>query len=131
MKEKSVWLSVLQISAGVAALAGVVQLILGVIRLLGLAALSQMHFAVAVLTMVASIVAGVAALGFRRASQVNPSLLWLALLMAAISVAQYGLGEAGLRTVHMVIGIVFAVGAAALAVAVYRKPYLSGVSPSE
>ncbi len=131
MKEKSVWLSVLQLSAGVAALAGVVQLLLGLIRLLWVGALSQMHFAVAVLTMVASILAGAAALGFRRAFNANPNVVWLALLIAIASVAQYGLGEAGLRTVHMVIGILFAIGAAALAVAVYQKPYLSAEAPSE
>ncbi len=112
-------------------MAGAVQLILGFIRYLGVTAVAQMHFAVAVLAMVASIVAGAAALGFRQVSQGDSNVVWLALLMAITSVIQYGLGEASVVIAHMAMGVIFVIGTVTLAALVYCRPFFSAETTNE
>ncbi|NNG20823.1 hypothetical protein HJ590_14880 [Naumannella sp. ID2617S] len=115
-------LTLLRVSAAVTALGAVVQTGLGIALAVGSTGGLQIHSVVAMVTLLAAVVAGVAAgLWSRRGG--NTGLMMHALSVAVLAVVQFGLGEAHVRTVHIVLGVVFLVAAVALATLAYRKPY--------
>lgn len=115
-------LTVLRISAAVTALGAVAQAGMGIGLAVGSTGLLSAHSGVAYLTMTAAVVAGISAgLWSRRGG--NTGMMMHALTVAVLAVLQFGLGEMGVRTVHMVVGVAFLVAAIALATLAYRKPY--------
>lgn len=112
----------LRASAAVAALGSLVQAGLGIAMAVGVRGILSAHSGIAYLTMAAAVVAGIAAgLWSRRGG--NTGMMMHALTVAVLAVLQFGLGEMGLRTVHMVLGVVFLIAAVALVTLAYRKPY--------
>lgn len=116
-------LTVLQTSAGVAALAALGQAVLGFMLSLGNHAVATVHASVGGIALIAAVVAGVAAVLWQRRSG-NKRLTGHAVGMAVFGVAQFALGEIGrgLATVHIITGVAFLGGAAALAVLAVRRP---------
>ncbi|OYN98864.1 hypothetical protein B0O41_0673 [Propionibacteriaceae bacterium ES.041] len=112
----------LRISAAVTALGALAQAGLGLAMVMGTRGILSAHSGIAYLTMAAAVVAGVAAgLWSRRGG--NTGMMMHALTVAVLAVLQFGLGEMGMRTVHIAIGVAFLVAAVALATLAYRKPY--------
>ena len=72
-------------------------------------------------TFVTALVAAVFAFLWSRRSG-NKGIFMHAASMAVLALVQVGLGEMGLRSVHMAVGVLFLVGAVALATLSYRKP---------
>ena len=116
-------LNTLQIAAGISALLGLVQLVLGFMMTGGNFSVLSLHSTVAMMTLVAAVVAAVAAVMWQRASS-NKGLMMHAVGMAIIGLAQFALGEigGGLVMVHVIVGVAFLVGAGALATLAVRKP---------
>lgn len=109
----------LQIAAALAALLAVVQAVLG-LMIVGGTWVGE-HGTIGNLTFVVALVAAVAAFLWSRRSG-NKGLFMHAAGMAVIALAQVALGEMGLRTVHIAVGVLFLVGAVALATLAFRKP---------
>lgn len=114
---KNPTLRVLQVSAVLTALLAVVQTLLG----FGWLEVSGVHGTIGNLTVVVALVAAVAAFLWWRASD-NKGLFMHAAGMAVLALVQVALGEVGLRTLHMALGVLFLVGAVALATLALRKP---------
>ena len=116
-------LTTLQISAGVAALAAVAQTLLGFLIALGNFSLLGVHSTMAMIALLASVVAAVASVLWLRSSG-NRGLMMHAVGMGVVALVQFGLGEmgGGLATVHIILGVVFLVGAVGLATLAVRKP---------
>lgn len=116
-------LNVLQISAGVAALAATGQAVLGFMMSAGNFSVASVHASIGGIALVASLVAGVAGFLWRRASG-NTGLAAHAAGMAVLGLVQFGLGElgGGLVMVHIGLGVLFLVGAVGLVTLAVRKP---------
>ncbi len=116
---KSPVLLTLQLSAALTALLALVQTVLGSMILSG--SWVGAHKMIGFVTLAVSVVAAVAAfLWMRRGG--NKGLFMHAAGMVVLFVAQVGLGEAGARTVHVVLGFAVLLGAVALATLAYGKP---------
>ena len=109
----------LQITAALAALLSVVQAVLGFRMASGTFVSS--HGTIGNVTFVVALVAAVAAFLWMRRSG-NKGLFMHAAGMAVIALVQVALGEMGLRAAHIAIGVLFLVGAVALATLAFRKP---------
>lgn len=109
----------LQISAALAALLAVVQAVLGFMMVSGSYAAS--HGTIGNVTFVVALVAAVAAFLWMRRSD-NKGLFMHAAGMAVIALVQVALGEMGQREAHIAVGVLFLVGALALATLSFRKP---------
>lgn len=109
----------LQLSALVLGLLAVVQTVLGGILLTGRWVESHQMFGFA--TLLVAVVAAVAAFLWMRRSG-NKGLFMHATGLAVFALVQVGLGEAGLESLHVALGVLILVGAIALATLSYRKP---------
>jgi hypothetical protein len=109
----------LQISAALAALLAVVQAVLGFQIVAGTWVAS--HGTIGNLTFVVSLVAAVAAFLWMRRSG-NKGLFMHAAGMAVIALVQVALGEMGQQAAHIAVGVLYLVGAVALATLAFRKP---------
>ncbi len=109
----------LQISAALAALLSVVQAVLG-FQIVG-GTWVDSHGTIGNVTFVVSLVAAVAAFLWMRRSG-NKGLFMHAAGMAVIALAQVALGEMGQRAAHIAVGVLFLLGAVALATLAFRKP---------
>lgn len=117
MKNASAALTVLKVSAILTALLAIWQTVVG----FGWVDGGGMHGMVGNVTFVVALVAAVAAFLWKRASG-NTGLFMHAAGMAVLALAQIALGEMSLREVHMATGVLFLVGAVALATLSFRKP---------
>ena len=117
MKNASTALTVLRISAVLTALLSIWQAVVG----LGWVDGGGMHGTAGNVTFVVALVAAIAAFLWKRASG-NNGLFMHAAGMAVLALAQVALGEMGLRKVHMAVGVLFLLGAVALATLSIRKP---------
>ncbi len=109
----------LQISAALAALLAVVQTVIGFMMVSG--TYTGWHGTIGNVTFVVALVAAVAAFLWSRRSG-NKGIFMHAAGMAVIALAQVALGEMGQRAAHIAIGVLFLVGAVALATLSLRKP---------
>lgn len=109
----------LQISAALAALLSIVQAVLGFMIVGG--TWVSAHGMIGNLTFVVTLVAAVAAFLWMRRSG-NKGLFMHAGGMVVVALAQVALGETGQRAAHIAIGVLFLLGAVALATLSFRKP---------
>lgn len=109
----------LQISALVTALLAVLQTVLGGMLMTG--RWVESHGTIGMVTFVVALITAVVAFLWMRASG-NKGLFMHAAGMAVIAVIQVGLGEAGVRSAHVAVGMLFLLGAVALATLAFRKP---------
>lgn len=116
---KSPVLTTLQLSALATALLAVIQTVLGTMIMTGTWMAS--HQMIGFVTFLVSIIAAVAAFLWMRRSG-NTGLFMHAAGMAVLFLAQVGLGEAGARGVHIVLGFLVLLGSLALVTLAYRKP---------
>ena len=79
------------------------------------------HGTLANITFVTALIAAIFAFLWKRRGGDN-GLFMHAAGMAVLAVIQIGLGEMELRSVHMAVGVLFLVGAIALATLSFRKP---------
>lgn len=110
----------LRLTAVLLALLGIVQAGLGGHGFTG-GPIVAGHGAVGFLTLAVALVAAVLAWLATRAAA-NKGLFFHAAGMAVIAFVQVGLGEAHVRGIHMGLGVLFLVGAVALATLAWRKP---------
>lgn len=130
MKRHERILSFLQIAALATAVLAVIQTGLGVVMWMG-TWVSQ-HGMIGNVTFVVAAITAVLAWLWSRESG-NIGLMMHAVGMAVLALIQVGLGEMDLRTLHIVTGFVFLVGALALVTLAYRKPgvVLDAAHPEE
>lgn len=116
-------LTTLQIAAGVMTAAALAQAVLGFIMSTGNLALASVHASFGGIALLAAVVAAVGSVLWKKRSG-NTGLMGHAVGMAVFGVAQFALGElgGGLVMVHIITGVAFLVGAAALAALAIRKP---------
>ncbi|SOC51579.1 hypothetical protein [Ornithinimicrobium cerasi] len=117
MKNTSTTLTVLRLFAVLTALLAIWQTVVG----FGWVDGGGQHGTIGNVTFVVALVAAVAAFLWSRASG-NKGLLMHAAGMAVLALVQIGLGEMSLAGVHMAVGVLFLVGAVALATLAIRKP---------
>ena len=117
MKNSALSLTVLQISAVVASLLAIMQALLG----FGVVQVRGLHGTLGNALFVVMLVAAVAAFLWSRTSH-NKGLLMHAAGMAVLAIVQIGLGEMGQRSLHIAVGMLFLLGALALATLSFRKP---------
>lgn len=117
MNNAAASLLTLKIFAVLAALLSIVQALLG----FGLLEVRGVHGTIGYVTFVVTVVAAVAAFLWSRASG-NKGIFMHAAGMAVIALVQVGLGGMGLRSAHIAVGVLFLVGAVALATLAFRKP---------
>ena len=117
MRNTSTTLTVLRVSAALTALLAVWQTVVG----FGWVDGGGQHGNVGNATLVVALVAAVAAFLWSRASG-NKGLFMHAAGMAVLALVQIALGEMSLAGVHMAVGVLFLVGAVALATLSFRKP---------
>lgn len=84
--------------------------------------LFHVHGLLGLITMVGAVVAAVAA-GMSAKNGGNRGLMWHGLTVAIMAVAQYGLGEAHQKLIHIILGVLFLIAAAGLATLAFRKPF--------
>lgn len=80
-----------------------------------------LHSVLGMITVVVSLIAGIAAYVWRRASN-NAGLFHHAVAVFVLAVVQVGLGEMGIQGIHIGLGVAFLVAAVALATLAVRKP---------
>lgn len=114
-------LTVLRGFAGLTALLAIVQAALGVVVLVTDSDIVQVHRIIGMATAaVALVAAGAAAVWFRQSH--NGGLLGHAVAVAVLAVVQVGLGEAGVVSVHIAVGVLVLGAAVDLARLTARKP---------
>lgn len=109
-------LSLLKITAVLMALLSVFQMLVG----FGWVPLHGVHGTTGNVTFVVALVAAVAAFLWSRRTG-DKGIFMHAAGMAVIALAQIALGEMGLRSVHQALGVLFLVGAVALATLALRR----------
>lgn len=116
-------LTTLQISAAAMTLAAVAQAVLGFMMSGGNFSVATVHASFGGIALISAVVAAVASVLWKKVSG-NTGLTGHAVGMAVFGLVQFSLGElaGGLVTVHIIFGVLFLVGAAALAVLAVRKP---------
>lgn len=112
-------LVLLKITAVLTALMGVLQAVLGFLIVGG--TWVGAHGMIGNTTVVVALVTAVVAFVWMRASA-NKGLFMHAVGVLVLAVAQVALGEMGLRTVHIVVGVLFLLAAVPLATLAIRKP---------
>ncbi len=112
-------LLVLRIVSSVVAAAAIVQTILGITLATG--STSGIHRILGMTICALTVVAALASVLWARPSG-NKGMMFHALSVLVLAVAQVGLGEAGVTTIHMTVGVLFLVAAIALATLSIRKP---------
>jgi hypothetical protein len=114
-------LVVLRLSSALATLLTLIQALLVILTATKVAKLIEVHGMVGYLSLLAMITATIAAyVWFRKGG--NKSLVMHAGGVAVLMLVQIGLGEAKVAPVHIALGILIVLGAAALATLAYRKP---------
>lgn len=126
VKKTPASLTVLRAFAVLAAVASVAQAALGGMLVTN-NAVRDAHSSLATVTLVATVVAAVAA-GMFAKSGGSKGLLWHSLGMAILALVQFALGEMGMTMVHITVGVAFMVGAIALATLSFRKPWEENTS---
>lgn len=114
-------LTTLRLSAVALAVLAVLQAILAAVFSYSTTDLRGAHSVVAMVIVVVAVVAAVAAFLWAKQGG-SPALRGHAIGMAVFSLVQFALGEMDLTTVHVVFGVLFLLGAAALAVLSYTRP---------
>ncbi len=114
-------LTCLRIGAVLLAALTVVQPVLWLLAETGTADLMGAHRIVGQASLLVAVFAAVSAVLWARAGG-NRGLMFHAIGMAVLALAQVALGEMGVRTVHMTLGVLILAGAVALATLAYRKP---------
>ncbi len=117
-------LLILRITACLLAALSIVQAVLGFVLLGGGA--PQLHKIIGMASFAISVIASIAAVLWARPSG-NKGLMFHAIGVMILAVAQVGIGEAGLaagglQTVHASLGVLYLVAAVALATLSIRKP---------
>ena len=114
-------LLVLRLASAVAALSTLVQVVLVLLTVGGVGKLIGAHGGMGYVSLLATVVATVAAYLWSRKGG-NRGLLMHAGGIAVLMVVQIGLGELKAVWFHVGLGVLIVVGAVALAVLAYRKP---------
>ncbi|MFK5633913.1 MULTISPECIES: hypothetical protein [unclassified Ornithinimicrobium] len=117
MKNSDTTLTLLQITAALSALLGVLQTVLG----FGWVSMPGWHGTLGNVTFVVALLAAVFAFLWMRRSA-NKGLFMHAAGMAVLALVQIALGEMEIREVHMATGVLFLLGSVALATLAFRKP---------
>lgn len=105
--------------AALTALMGIIQAVLGA-TVFGKAMSADVHGTVGFVTLALAVITAVL-VGLWLKSWADKGLLWHAIGVAVLAVVQVGLGEAHQATLHMAVGVLFLVGAIALATLAFRK----------
>jgi len=114
-------LIVLRLSSALAAVFTLIQAVLVILTAAKVAKLIAVHGGVGYLSLLAMITATIAAyVWFRKGG--SKGLVMHAGGVALLMIVQIGLGEAKVAPVHIALGILIVLGAAALAALAYRKP---------
>ncbi|WP_052462287.1 hypothetical protein [Nigerium massiliense] len=112
----------LRVFALITAIASIVQAVLGLY--LRTAPSFHWHSIVAMIALVTSVVAAVAAFLWSRRSG-NKGLFMHAVSVPVIGLIQFALGEMSVTMVHILLGFVFLLDAVALVTLAFRKPGVS------
>lgn len=106
--------------AALTALGGILQLLLGLGILGSIGGVFSTHRMLGFITLGVSVLAALFAVLWSSRSG-NKGLMFHAITVAVLALAQVGLGEMGLRWVHVIVGILFFVAALALATLSFRS----------
>lgn len=106
--------------AALTALGGILQLLLGLGILGSIGGVFSTHRMLGYITLGVSVLAALFAVLWASRSG-NKGLMFHAITVAVLALAQVGLGEMGLRWVHVIVGILFFVAALALATLSFRS----------
>lgn len=107
-------LTALRVFSVLTALGAVVQGVLGIGLISGARGWMDTHGTSGMVTMVLAVIAAICAIVWKRQSG-NTGLMMHALTVAVLGIVQFGLGEAHLQLVHIIVGVIFLVAAIALA----------------
>lgn len=110
----------LRVFAALTALGGILQLLLGLGILGSIGGVFSTHRMLGFITLGVSVLAALFAVLWASRSG-NKGLMFHAITVAVLALAQVGLGEMGLRWVHVIVGILFFVAALALATLSFRS----------
>lgn len=117
----------MQMSALVVGALGFLQLMLGGFLISSPGGMNSVHNFMGLLTIGATAFAAVAAYNWRKEGG-NPGLFPHAAGMLVVAIIQFAIGEALVRTVHIILGFVFVAGALALTSLAMRKPFAKGTA---
>lgn len=114
-------LRVFAVATGVTALT---QLVLGLGIITNIGSVYDLHAIIGYVTLAVAIIAAVMAVLWKRVSG-NKGLMFHAIGVAVLTVAQVGLGASGVRLPHIILGVLIAIAAVALATLSLRPHGLS------
>lgn len=114
-------LRVFAVATGVAALT---QLVLGLGIITNIGSVYDLHTIIGYVTLAVAVIAAVMAVLWKRVSG-NKGLMFHAIGVAVLTVAQVGLGASGVRLPHIILGVLIAIAAVALATLSLRPHGLS------
>lgn len=114
-------LVLLRVFAILTAVFALVQAGYGLLIAFGNPNLASVHKPIGFITLALSVVAAVTA-GLWAKHSGNRGLAWHGLAVAVLALVQIGLGEMHLEVVHISVGVLFLIAAAALATLALRKP---------
>lgn len=111
----------LRITAALAALLSVVQLLLGIGLLGDLTGVFPIHRTLGYITFLAAVAAAVCAVLWSRRSG-NKGLMFHTISVAVLGLIQIGVAEMGVTWLHVVVGVLFLLDAVAATTLSFRKP---------
>lgn len=118
----------LRITAALTALCGILQTVLGLGMVGNLSGVYSFHRTLGYATLLVVVIAAVLAVLWSRRSG-NKGLMFHAISVAVLALIQIGVGEMSITWLHITLGVLFLVAAAALATLAFRKP--GSVRPKE